>query len=97
MTQANNDSAMRPPLADGTTAAVQSTQNWGETGRIDTGSYTVSRVQFVSQGEQVVGNLFTPNTPGPKPAIVVLGPVGTVKEQSAMQYGTRLARLGFAA
>ncbi len=97
MTQAEQTPATRPPLADGQTNSTESTQNWGETDRIDTGSYTAERVRFACQGDQVVGNLFTPNTPGAKPAIVVLGPVGSVKEQSAMQYGTRLARLGFAA
>ena len=94
-----NDSKIAPsspPLADGMIDGIQSTQNWGDTWRIDTGSYTVERVVFKSNDEMVVGNLFTPNTPGPKPAIVVLGPVGNVKEQSALQYATRLALQGFA-
>lgn len=96
MTQSENDPAARPPLADGRNGGTESTQNWGETGRIDTGGYTAARVRFASQGEQVGGNLFAPTTPGAKSAIVVLGPVGSVKGQSAMQSATRLARLGFA-
>ncbi len=96
MTQPENTPPLRPPLSDGSDAAQYQTQNWSDTGRINTGSYTASRVTLNSQGEQVVGNLFTPNTPGPKPAIVALGPVGTVKEQAVLQYATRLAKMGFA-
>jgi len=96
MTYTENDPAARPPLGNGRNDGTESTQDWGKTGRIDTGSYTALCVWFASHGDQVVANLFTPNNPGPKPVIVVLGPVGNVKEQSAMQYATRLARLGFA-
>jgi fermentation-respiration switch protein FrsA (DUF1100 family) len=43
----------------------------------------------------VVGNLFTPAGPGRKPAIIIIGPVAFVKEQSPIQYASRLVREGY--
>lgn len=86
----------RPPLSGGSNDAVQPTQSWGDSGQINAGSYTVSRVIFSSAGDEVVGNLFQPVGRGRRAAVVILGPVGTVKEQAPMQYATRLARAGLA-
>ena len=69
-------------------------------------SYRTERINFDSQGDRIVGLLFVPNAPegiseiGSKadnalPAITVIGPVGFVKEQSPIQYATRLANEGF--
>lgn len=71
------------------------TQPWTAAGIIESGHYRVERVEFARGGETLVGNLFLPASDGPGPAVVVLGPVAFVKEQSPMQYATRLAREGF--
>lgn len=74
------------------------TQAWGEAHRIASDHYTVERVVFLSNGIEVVGNLFLPaGQVAARPAVVVIGPVGFVKEQSPTQYATRLAREGFVA
>jgi len=86
----------RPPLSGGSNDVVQPTQDWGDSGQINAGSYTVLRVSFSSAGDDVVGNLFQPVGPGRRAAVVILGPMGTVKEQAPMQYATRLARAGLA-
>jgi len=72
-----------------------STQSWGAQGRIDAGSYVIERVTLPSQGVTMVGNLLLPKSAGKKPAVVIIGPVAYVKEQSPMQYATRLVREGF--
>ena len=95
MTKSGTAAPTKPPLAEGMTSGVQATQVWGEDSRIDAGVYIAERITFTSQGEQVVANIFLPKTSGQNPAIVLLGPVGTVKEQSVIQYATRLARMGF--
>lgn len=57
---------------------------------------TVERVQFESGGDEVVGLLFKPvGVIGALPAVIILGPFGFVKEQSPVQYATRLAHAGF--
>lgn len=71
------------------------TQPWQADGRFVSDAYTMERVEFSSQGTPVVGNVFTPNRAGRKPAIVFMGPVAFVKEQAPMQYATRLAKEGF--
>lgn len=58
-------------------------------------TYTVETVQFKSAGETLVGRLLKPGGVSRGPAIAVLGPVAFVKEQSPIQYATRLARNGF--
>ena len=73
------------------------TQSWGPHGRLETSHYAVERVAYQSKGTEVVGNLFTPAIPGRKPAVVIIGPVGFVKEQSPVQYASRLMREGYAA
>ncbi len=60
------------------------------------GAYDSQRVQFESHGVRIVGLLYTPHiATTPYPAIVILGPFGSIKEQSPMEYATRLARDGF--
>ena len=94
-----NDSKIatsRPPLSGGTSDAPQPTQSWDIDKQIKNGPYTVSRVSFVSGGDTVIGNLFQPHGATARAAVVILGPVATVKEQAPMQYATRLARAGLA-
>jgi len=59
-------------------------------------NYTTVKVSFKSQNTEIKGILFIPeNQVKPLPAFTVLGPVAFVKEQSPMQYATRLAKEGF--
>lgn len=60
---------------------------------------TVRPVQFLSDGTKVVGNLYLPATiaKGSQPAIIVVGPQTSVKEQVAAVYAQRLAEQGFVA
>ncbi|MEP7198098.1 MAG: alpha/beta hydrolase [Saprospiraceae bacterium] len=59
-------------------------------------SYTTEKVIFKSEGTEIKGILFIPeNQTKPLPAFTVLGPVAFVKEQSPMQYATRLVKEGF--
>lgn len=60
------------------------------------GFYDVQTVSFDSAGETLVGKLFRPASEGPHPAVVIIGPVAFVKEQSPVQYATRLASRGLA-
>lgn len=54
-------------------------------------------VRFASQGAEIAGALFRPRGGGSRLAgIVIAGPFGSVKEQSPIQYATRLAAAGFA-
>ncbi|MET3912140.1 dienelactone hydrolase [Bradyrhizobium sp. S3.3.6] len=84
------------PGATATNAGPFETQPWGPHGRIENPRYTVERVTYPSGGTEVVGNLFTPAIPGRKPAVVIIGPVAFVKEQSPVQYASRLVREGYA-
>ena len=60
------------------------------------GAYNRQRVQFESHGVKIVGLLYTPHpATSQHPAIVILGPFGSIKEQSPMEYTTRLVRDGF--
>lgn len=61
------------------------------------GGYSSRNVTFPSNGETLVGKLFVPSSQGPHPAVAIIGPVAFVKEQSPMQYATRLAARGIAA
>lgn len=54
-------------------------------------------VKFNSHGETLVGQLFLPPGEGPFPAVSIIGPVAFVKEQSPLQYASRIVRQGIAA
>lgn len=59
-------------------------------------SYITEKVSFKSHDTEIKGLLFIPeNQTKPLPTFTVLGPVAFVKEQSPIQYATRLAKLGF--
>ncbi|CUH98521.1 alpha/beta hydrolase [Leisingera aquaemixtae] len=58
--------------------------------------YEVRDVTFPSGAETLAGKFFMPPGEGPFPAVAVVGPVAFVKEQSPVQYATRLARQGLA-
>jgi len=59
------------------------------------GTYTAKRVAIDSDGTQMAGILCTPDAvESPTSAFAIIGPIGFVKEQSPVQYATRLARLG---
>ncbi|QFP76093.1 alpha/beta hydrolase [Deinococcus sp. AJ005] len=58
---------------------------------------SMERVLFQSRGAQLVGQLHLPQTAGPHPAVVILGPVAFVKEQAPTHYAANLARAGYAA
>ncbi len=58
--------------------------------------YEVRDVTFPSGGETLAGKLFIPSGNGPFAAVAVIGPVAYVKEQSPVQYATRLANQGIA-
>lgn len=62
------------------------------------GAYHTERVAFESEGVPLVGLLLTSAAArSSMPGVVIVGPFGFVKEQSPMEYATRLARDGFAA
>ena len=60
---------------------------------------SVRKVQFNSGDTNVVGNLYLPATSvkGQKPAVVVVGPQSSVKEQVPAVYAQQLASQGFVA
>lgn len=58
---------------------------------------TVREVRFESEGVELVGNLFLPDGRGPWPAVVLQGPLTSVKEQVTGNYAAALAERGFAA
>jgi hypothetical protein len=53
------------------------------------------RVTFQSQGEELVGTLFLPEGGGRHPALVLDGPLTSVKEQATGHYARALAERGF--
>jgi uncharacterized protein len=55
------------------------------------------RVTFESKGETIVGVLFVPEGAGPHPALVLDGPLTSVKEQVASNHGRAMAERGFVA
>ena len=60
--------------------------------------YRTERVVFKSADVEIVGLLFLPlGNAGKKPAVVLLGPFGFVKEQAPAQYAARLADAGYVA
>ena len=61
-----------------------------DTVNFKSGGYEVRQVNFISHGANIVGTLFSPSgNPAQKPAVVILGPFGSIKEQSPLQYATR--------
>lgn len=60
---------------------------------------TIRKVQFQSQGTKVVGNLYLPTnkTKQAQPAVVVVGPQSSIKEQVPAVYARKLAEQGFVA
>lgn len=57
----------------------------------------IEKVRFTVDGATVVGNLHLPDTAGPHPALVVGGPMTSIKEQVTGVYAAALAARGFAA
>lgn len=55
------------------------------------------RLTFDCEGAPMVGNLFLPDGEGPHPAVVVAGPMTSVKEQVTGVYAAALAARGIAA
>lgn len=92
---ANSTSTVIPAHLQNSPTGEFSTQTWGAQSRIDAGRYFIERVTLPSQGSMIVGNALLPKTAGKKAAVVVIGPVAYVKEQSPMQYATRLVREDF--
>ncbi|CAI8718123.1 alpha/beta fold hydrolase [Chryseobacterium sp. IT-36CA2] len=58
---------------------------------------TIEKVNFKSNNQNVVGLLCKNDNKKKKPAVVILGPICSVKEQSPIQYATRLSEKGFVA
>lgn len=56
-----------------------------------------ARVHFELMGEPAVGDLYLPASDGPHPAVVVVGPMTSVKEQVTGVYASALATRGLAA
>lgn len=90
-----------PNLHKAMTTLLISAAFTGNTALADTvnfksGAYEVKQINFVSHGVNIAGTLFSPNgKSNKKPAVVILGPFGSIKEQSPLQYATRLARDGY--
>lgn len=57
----------------------------------------IEKVNFKSNSQNVVGLLCKNEDKKKKPAVVILGPICSVKEQSPIQYATRLAEKDFVA
>lgn len=57
----------------------------------------MKRVTFESEGSEVVGDLHMPEGEGPFPAVVLLGPLTSVKEQATGSYAAAMARRGWVA
>ena len=60
----------------------------------------VRRVQFLSDGSAVVGNLYLPGSStgqAPRAAVAVVGPQSSVKEQVSALYARKLAERGYVA
>jgi len=55
------------------------------------------RITFEVEGDRVVGDFYRPSVPGPHPAVIVAGPMTSVKEQVTGVYAAALARHGLAA
>jgi hypothetical protein len=57
----------------------------------------MERFEFESGGETIVGDLHLPSGSGRFPAVVLLGPLTSVKEQATGSYAQALSRKGYAA
>lgn len=57
----------------------------------------LERIAFTIAGDTVVGDLYLPDAPGRRPAVVVAGPMTSVKEQVSGVYARALAERGIAA
>ncbi|MEJ5996564.1 alpha/beta hydrolase [Pedobacter sp. Du54] len=55
------------------------------------------KVNFKSENQNIKGILCAKTNAHKKPAVVILGPICSVKEQSPIQYATKLAEKGFVA
>ncbi|WP_170828384.1 alpha/beta hydrolase [Asticcacaulis taihuensis] len=61
------------------------------------GGWVRRNLAFESNGVELQGALFRPSgVDGKLPGLVISGPFGSVKEQSPVQYATRLAKAGYA-
>jgi len=60
-----------------------------------TPGFEEKRILFPSGGDQLVGQLRVPPGSGRRPALVVIGPLTSVKEQAAGTYAEALAARGF--
>jgi uncharacterized protein len=58
---------------------------------------TETRFTFESDGETLVGNLFSPENGNPIGAVIAVGPLTSVKEQAAGTYAQAMAERGYAA
>lgn len=64
----------------------------------DTFRYTAETVSFKSNGTKITGKIFIPEGKSNLiPAVTIIGPISYVKEQSPLQYATRLAKAGYIA
>ena len=57
----------------------------------------MEKVRFSVDSTELVGDLYSPNTQGPHPAVAIIGPMTYQKEQAPTQYAQRLADQGFIA
>jgi len=60
-------------------------------------NFNTEKIKFKSNNQNVAGLLCNCESNEKKPAVVILGPICSVKEQSPIQYATRLAEKGFVA
>ncbi len=58
---------------------------------------TVERIDYIVEGDRIVGDLHFPGMAGPHPAVIVAGPMTSVKEQVTGVYAAALAARGIAA
>jgi uncharacterized protein len=61
------------------------------------GSVTKTRFSFQSDGETVIGDLYSPEQGAPAGVVVAVGPLTSVKEQAAGIYAQAMAERGYAA
>ena len=94
LAQTGGPAAGGPGAAAGNAGPFE-TQPWVAQGPLQSQHYTAARVTYAAGGTEVVGNLLAPRGSGRKPAVVVIGPVAFVKEQSPIQYASRLVREGY--
>ncbi len=91
-----NSIAIATSMSGAFTSRARTAEASGDLDQSAFGSYDVETVSFDSSGETLVGKLLRPASEGLHPAAVIIGPVAFVKEQSPVQYATRLASRGLA-